>query len=264
MDLGLSKSLHERLMYDCQYPHIMLDMQYRMSCQISSFPSRHFYDSKIGNGLNVISKCYLEGPSLLDKIPYIFQQIEGREENSASGSWCNRAEAQKIVELVDHLQQTAQSRQESTPWYSADRIRIISFYQAQVALIQRLLCERGLEHRQVLVATVDSSQGCEADRVLISFVRSPSPQNPSPSAGFLTDNRRLNVALTRARYQLVCVANIRSFHRFVGDDAEALRQLATDAEDRGVIRTPLVPIAASNIDRFYGPPNKKKKKNRRM
>ncbi|EEC46798.1 predicted protein, partial [Phaeodactylum tricornutum CCAP 1055/1] len=49
VDLGLSKSLQERLMYDCKQQHIMLDVQYRMNPQISSFPSRCFYEDKIQN-----------------------------------------------------------------------------------------------------------------------------------------------------------------------------------------------------------------------
>lgn len=53
-DRGLSKSLHERLMYDAGYPHIMLDVQYRMHPSISQFPSRYFYDGKVRDGPNVL------------------------------------------------------------------------------------------------------------------------------------------------------------------------------------------------------------------
>jgi hypothetical protein len=51
--LGLGQSLHERLMYDCQYPHIMLNVQYRMRPELSQFPGQHFYQGKIVNGPNV-------------------------------------------------------------------------------------------------------------------------------------------------------------------------------------------------------------------
>lgn len=50
---GLGKSLHERLMYDCGKDYIMLDVQYRMRPEISSFPSHQFYGGKISNGENV-------------------------------------------------------------------------------------------------------------------------------------------------------------------------------------------------------------------
>jgi hypothetical protein len=51
--LGLGQSLHERLMYDCEYPHIMLNVQYRMRPELSQFPGQHFYEGKIVNGPNV-------------------------------------------------------------------------------------------------------------------------------------------------------------------------------------------------------------------
>eukprot|EP00980_Cylindrotheca_fusiformis_P011077 scaffold2551_cov113-Cylindrotheca_fusiformis.AAC.16 len=53
-DRGLGKSLHERLMYDAAYPHIMLDVQYRMKPEISHFPSKHFYSGKLADGPNVV------------------------------------------------------------------------------------------------------------------------------------------------------------------------------------------------------------------
>ena len=52
--LGLSKSLHERLMYDCGKGHIMLDVQYRMKPELSQFPSNQFYEGKLINGPNVL------------------------------------------------------------------------------------------------------------------------------------------------------------------------------------------------------------------
>jgi hypothetical protein len=52
--LGLTQSLHERLMYELNWDHIMLDVQYRMMPEISKFPSARFYGSKIVNGENVI------------------------------------------------------------------------------------------------------------------------------------------------------------------------------------------------------------------
>jgi len=52
--LGLAQSLHERLMYELKWDHIMLDVQYRMMPEISKFPSARFYGSKIVNGKNVM------------------------------------------------------------------------------------------------------------------------------------------------------------------------------------------------------------------
>ena len=57
--LGLDKSLQERLMYDRNYPYIVLDVQYRMKPTICQFPSNQFYSGKVSNGPNV-RRCVLQ------------------------------------------------------------------------------------------------------------------------------------------------------------------------------------------------------------
>lgn len=159
IDFGLTKSLHERLMFDCKYTHTMLDIQYRMSCEISSFPSARFYGSKIGNGLNVTGNDYFEGRVLLDRLPYIFLNVEGVEARGFSGSFYNQIEANVIVDLVEQLQKNSSPKAEtSSPWHSTNRVRVITFYQAQVMQIKNALQKRGFGNK-IVVATVDSSQG---------------------------------------------------------------------------------------------------------
>jgi senataxin len=278
IDLGLTKSLHERLMYDCMYDHVLLNVQYRMHYDISSFPSQQFYKSKIGNGSNVTSAEYSNRAILLNRQPYSFLQVEGQEEQAMGGSYCNRVEAKIIVELIYRLQQlTQQSSSDPSSWCGSDRIRVITFYQAQVTCIQRCLDDRGLANT-VVVATVDSSQGCEADIVLISFVRSQcnddgynnrefdslsstagiNSGSRTMSAGFLTDDRRMNVALTRAKYQLICVGNVCNFGQI--PNATTLHSLARDAEERGLICTPPASFLCKGIEplQLYSQPQPKK------
>lgn len=162
-----------------------------MKPELSQFPSKHFYDGKVLDGLNVVSHKYnFNGKLLVEGQNYCFLQVDGFEKQVRSGSFENYAEAQAVVKLVQQA-----SRQMSGRWQSADRIRVICFYTAQVALIKRLLYKSRLS--DVVVATVDSSQGSEADIVLVSFVRS---RGHSKSVGFLTDDRRMNVAITRGKY----------------------------------------------------------------
>lgn len=225
--LGLNISLQERLMNRCTYCYTMLNVQYRMHPEISSFPSRHFYNGMILDGDNVRSRGDVNS-TLLDGRPYIFRQVDGTETPSGE-SRCNPEEASIVLGLVKQLVE----RTDKSWCCSVDHLRIITFYTAQVAVLKKLLFKADL--KDVLVATVDSSQGCEADIVIISLVR-------TLSSGFLKDDRRMNVALTRARHQLVCVGNVQSYPFM--PDAYTLRHLATDAQTRGAIaHVPVAPAA---------------------
>jgi superfamily I DNA and/or RNA helicase len=129
----------------------------------------------------------------------------------------------------------------SSFWHSPDRIRIITFYQEQVKYMQQLFRKHGYFDRKtkkdkIVIATVDSSQGCEADIVIVSFVRSYR-QNKDIRAGFLTDNRRMNVALTRARFQLICIGNIEALSQLNEPNTETIRELTQDAKERKLIRS---------------------------
>lgn len=150
-NLGLAKSLQERLMFDCKFDHIMLDVQYRMRPEIACFPSRRFYESQIQNAENVQSTEYCSNISLLDGKPYTFLQVHGEESQTIDGSHQNYAEAHKIVELVKQWQDRYASKDDKM--FCADRIRIISFYQAQVSLIKTLLQRNGIGNK-IVVATV--------------------------------------------------------------------------------------------------------------
>ena len=222
---GLSQSLHDRLMYACKYNHVMLNVQYRMRPDISSFPSAQFYNSQIVDGNNVLSPCYAGQISLLDGNPYAFLSINGKEEKGAGGSSRNQAEACCVLDLIKKLKSSS-LRKYIKDWSVASRIRVITFYQAQVALIKQLLSKHNLS--EMVVATVDSSQGCEADIVILSFVR-------TAAAGFLRDDRRMNVALTRAKYQLICVGNVDALTRMSGISG-TVEEVLKDARSRRVVQ----------------------------
>jgi len=232
---GLDRSLHERLMFGCSREHIMLNIQYRMRPDISTFPSRRFYSGKLTNGSNVERDVYKEGGAILGGAPYTFFDIKGAEKQSHSGSYFNSEEGAAVVKLVKTIR-AARTRNGLPPsngtWNSPERIRIITFYQGQVSLLRRLLSRNGLGG--VLVATVDSSQGCEADVVIVSFVRSNKRGGDARRAtGFLTDDRRMNVALTRAKYQMICVGDALGTLETAG--GETIKALVRDAKSRGCI-----------------------------
>jgi len=222
-NMGLSTSMHERLMNQCSDEYVMLDKQYRMRPCISTFPCKQFYDGMISNGDNVSSSSYTSEIALPKMGAYSFINVCGKESQMSTGSYCNEAEGDAVVSLIEQI-----AARQIDNWHHSDKLRIITFYQGQVTLLRRLLAKKG--YSRVLVATVDSSQGCEADVVIISFVRSSSKKGKH-AAGFLCDDRRVNVALTRARHQLICVGDAEDTLSKQG--SATLKHLVSDAQNRG-------------------------------
>ena len=190
----------------------------------------HFYSR------SYVSPC----PLLADrKEPFLFQETDGQEEQR-NFSFCNRAEAAAVVEWIHKLKAKASGRDRQ--WCLPDKVRIIACYKAQVDLINSLLRRFGYDRLGLVATTVDSSQGCEADLVIVSFVRTCKPINTGNNghraarrvAGFLTDDRRLNVALTRAKYELICIGSAGNMMK--NQNIDTLRTLALVARDRGCLQ----------------------------
>ena len=225
---GLSESLHERLMERLRCREfLMLDTQYRMNPNISLFPSCAFYNGMLKNGGNVMARDYgVATSTLLDGRPYTFLQVQGDAEVSVTTkSSYNRREANVVLQLLKEMR----NRFVGCPWESEDYLRVITFYKEQVSLIRSHLKRAGFQ--KVSVGTVDSTQGCEADLVILSFVKG------SDSAGFLKDDRRINVALTRARHQLICVGNVQAMGYLKERGTSTLQWMSFDAHERGVVAT---------------------------
>ena len=176
---------------------------------LSEFPSNTFYEGTLQNGLTVNERLQpgLSFPWPQPHKPMFFYNCLGQEEISSSGtfttlsninllgtSFLNRTEAAMCEKIV-----TAFLKAGVTP----DQIGIITPYEGQrayvVSSMQRNGSLRTQLYQEVEVASVDSFQGREKDYIILSCVRS----NEHQGIGFLNDPRRLNVALTRARFGLV-------------------------------------------------------------
>ncbi len=123
------------------------------------------------------------------------QERSGRErERWGQPGYTNPAEASLLTSLA------ALYQRRGADW------AVIVPYRAQAALIVSeltgIVADTSLT--ELNVGTVDSFQGGERDVILYGFTRS----NPHGNVGFLAELRRLNVAFTRARYQLVAVGDL--------------------------------------------------------
>jgi regulator of nonsense transcripts 1 len=131
--------------------------------------------------------------------PMMFWSNLGNEEISASGtSYLNRTEAQNVEKLVTRFFKAGVQPQDIgiiTP-YEGQRSYVVSSMQATGTFKKEY-------YKEIEVASVDAFQGREKDFIILSCVRS----NDHQGIGFLSDPRRLNVALTRAKYGLVVLGN---------------------------------------------------------
>jgi len=197
---GLKISLFERLIKLKIKPH-MLQVQYRMHPKLSEFPSNTFYNGNLQNGVSAEERIHYSVNFTWPNPhkPMFFYHIAGQEEFSASGtSYLNRREAEFIEKAVTALLKST---------VKPDQIGIITPYEGQRCYIVSHMLKNGSVntklYKEIEVASVDSFQGREKDYIILSCVRS----NDNNGIGFLNDPRRLNVALTRARYGLIIVGN---------------------------------------------------------
>ncbi|KAI9189782.1 ATP-dependent RNA helicase [Blastocladiella emersonii ATCC 22665] len=197
---GFTQSLFERLILLGIRP-IRLQVQYRMHPCLSNFPSNMFYEGSLQNGVTAAERLRpnVNFPWPVPEKPMFFHACYGAEEIASSGtSYLNRTEAANVEKCVTRfLKCGVQPHQIGviTP-YEGQRSFIVSYMQFNGSLRQDL-------YKEIEVASVDAFQGREKDYIILSCVRS----NEHQGIGFLSDSRRLNVALTRAKFGLVLLGN---------------------------------------------------------
>ncbi|MDI7190754.1 AAA domain-containing protein [Leptospira santarosai] len=197
----------------------LLDTQYRMKDEISSFSSMEFYSNRLKSGRPMSERT----SNFPETFPFgnAFQWIDtagtDSEEVSMDDSIINPFEADLEVRLCILLQENN---------WPEEEITILSPYRAQVRLLSEKLREAGLF--KVQVSTIDSFQGRENRCILLGFVRS----NPEGRSGFLKESRRINVGMTRARDLLLCIGDSSTLL-----EDPFLSKLIQFAEEKGVFRT---------------------------
>lgn len=216
---------------------LLLSVQYRMHPSIAAFASAMFYDSLLSSPSLLGS--YRPFPSVLHRMmpcedPNLgvrFINVGGRcnekrgeqKDGSAtvythnpavatqeSTSYQNHAEAVRVVKLIKQI--IAGNEKGAKDIFAPKSIGVITPYNGQVQHIKRMIAgdeelrtlAAGNNTATIEVKSVDGYQGRERDVIIFSAVRS----NRRGNLGFLTDWRRLNVAMTRARNALLVVGDI--------------------------------------------------------
>lgn len=197
---GLNQSLFERLVILGLAP-IRLNVQYRMHPCLSEFPSNMFYEGSLQNGVTMQQRLRrdVDFPWPVGDTPMMFWSNLGNEEISASGtSYLNRTEASNVEKIVTRFFKAG---------VQPGDIGVITPYEGQRSYVVSSMQNTGTfkkeNYKEIEVASVDAFQGREKDFIVLSCVRS----NDHQGIGFLSDPRRLNVALTRAKYGLVILGN---------------------------------------------------------
>ncbi len=196
---GLGRSLMERIALKQPECVTMLNIQYRMNNGIMRFSSDWFYGGQVVSDKSVCHR------SILDyERPIVWVNCDEQERYVAdSHGRINKAEADL---LLLHLQGYINKIGIERCLEEGIDVGIISPYRVQTLYIKREIRRRAEFKRVrhlISVNTVDGFQGQERDIILISLVRS----NEHGQIGFLSDLRRMNVAMTRARMKLIIFGN---------------------------------------------------------
>lgn len=217
---------------------VSLSFQHRMHPDISAFPRERFYssrppqsdetdenDDEDNDGDDTLES---ELPELLrDAAPMAAERQWSYSRYAKRALWldtppapgrrphgnANPAEVDRVMQELEEF--VAWAGEHPRPRGGIWEVAVLTFYRGQETQLRRRLQQfsgqygntrnfrlpRGGSARvHVTLCTVDRFQGHEADLVLLSFVK-------SGTIGFLNSPNRLNVALTRARYQLVLVGH---------------------------------------------------------
>lgn len=178
----------------------MLEVQHRMHAELMRFPSDSMYEGRLVAAPAVAAHRLEELAGVaadpLREGPLIFVDAAGKgwseKKQRDDPSTENPDQAERVAREVERLLGRG---------VSASDVAVITPYDAQVRRLRDRLAESlaaGLE-----IGSVDGFQGREKEAIVLDLVRS----NDAGELGFLTDVRRMNVAVTRARRLLIVVGD---------------------------------------------------------
>jgi hypothetical protein len=226
----MSSNWMERSLFEWIYrrrravPRVTLNRQYRMHPDIGSFVGNVFYEGELSNGVSSEDRALAFGDFGAAVCIISTSGYNGRFEDRKATSYQNELEAQLALRVLEHAERFV---------VGSTTFGIVTPYAAQKEMFQKQLREGRFSNvtlnPQKDIGSVDSYQGSERDCIIVSLVRSPRPCNPcngtggsdesrcrrcagkgflGPALTFARDLRRLNVAFSRARCQLILIGDM--------------------------------------------------------
>ena len=200
---GLDRTLMQKVVDTKPEVVSLLNVQYRMNEVIMRFSSDWFYNGQLVAAPEVKHRGILDFDA---PIEWKDTETEGFVEEfvEQSAGRLNRQEGQLLMQLLEeYIEKVGGER------ILDERIDfgLISPYKAQVYYLRSLLARnKNLKpyRKLITINSVDGFQGQERDVIILSLVRS----NEKGDIGFLSDFRRMNVAITRARMKLIILGNV--------------------------------------------------------
>lgn len=195
---GLNITLIEKCLQRLEHTSL-LKVQYRMNEIIMGFSNQHFYD----NALQAAESVKDHRLAIPDNHPLVFIDTAGCGfDEKLQLAYLSRYNPEEFLILREHLYALIKEFREMET--EIPEIAVISPYREQVKYMDTAISEDPeLAELPLTINTIDGFQGQESDVVYISLVRS----NAKGEIGFLKDYRRMNVAMTRARRQLIVIGD---------------------------------------------------------
>ena len=208
---NLDISLFERLVRN-DFPRVTLEIQHRMRPTIAKLVHPLIYPV-LENHLSVCS--FEDVLGVCDNLFFIDHK-EQEKPNDELKSHSNVHEAAFMAALCQYFIQQG---------YRPEQITLLCAYTGQLFEVRKHMPRN--EFEGVCVRTLDNYQGEENDIVLLTLVRS----NEHKKIGFLREEHRVCVALSRARKGFYCIGN---FH-LLESQAEIWEKLVPSLRERKII-----------------------------
>ena len=220
-------SLFERLIRN-NFPYASLNIQHRMRPEIANLVRPLIY-SDLNDHESVLKYEHVKGVQK-DLFFLQHQHHEAHEENLLSYS--NEYEARYVVSLCKYLLQQG---------YKPSQITILVTYTGQFLLVRSLMPRHIFEG--VIMRTVDNYQGEENDLVLLSLVRS----NKEGDMGFLREENRVCVSISRAKKGFYCIGNFTMF----AENSELWKNLLVQLEKKELVGEQLTLYCPNHPTTFF-------------